>query len=185
MIADYGDGGQKLLDIMAFNKSLKIAWIVKYISDDCKSKWEIFWDFFLSKWGGKLVFLGNLKNKRRSVTKTFCGRVHRFFVSIHLIPALHVLDIYESLAFRGKKDDIFVSHCLLLAKYYIYCCKFKNISPSIREYAQQLKYNSEIEKQSIVTDSQTKYFIHYNCYTVCGRAPNVSLLAGHILFSLC
>ena len=39
MIADYGDGGQKMLDIMAFNKSLKIAWLVNYIyiSDDCKS----------------------------------------------------------------------------------------------------------------------------------------------------
>ena len=44
MIADYGDGGQKMLDIMAFN--LKIAWIVKYISDNCKSKWTTFWDFF-------------------------------------------------------------------------------------------------------------------------------------------
>ena len=63
MIADYGDGGQKVLDIMAFNMSLKIAWIVKYISDDCKSKWKTFWDFFLSKWGGKLVFLGNLGKK--------------------------------------------------------------------------------------------------------------------------
>ena len=63
MIADYGDGGQKMLDIMAFNKSLKIAWIVKYISDDCKSKWKIFRDFYLSKWGGKLVFLGNLGKK--------------------------------------------------------------------------------------------------------------------------
>ena len=30
MIADYGDVGQKMLDIMAFNKSLKIVWIVKY-----------------------------------------------------------------------------------------------------------------------------------------------------------
>ena len=67
MIADYSDGGQKMLDIMAFNKSLKIAWIVKYISDDCKSKWKTFWDFFLSKWGGKLVFLGNLGKK--DVTK--------------------------------------------------------------------------------------------------------------------
>ena len=57
----------KILDIMAFNKSLKIAWIVKYISDDCKSKWKTFWDFFLSKWGGKLVFLGNLGKK--DVTK--------------------------------------------------------------------------------------------------------------------
>ena len=27
MIADYCDGGQKMLDIMEFNKSLKIAWI--------------------------------------------------------------------------------------------------------------------------------------------------------------
>ena len=53
MIADYDDGVQKMLDTMAFNKSLKIAWIVKYISDDCKSKWKNFWDFFLSKWGGK------------------------------------------------------------------------------------------------------------------------------------
>ena len=93
-----------------------------------------------------------------SVTKTFWGRVHRFLVSIHLIPASHVLDIYESLGFRREKDDILVSHCLLLARYYIYCCKFKNISPSIREYAQQLKYNLEIEKQiSIVTDSQNKF----------------------------
>ena len=53
-------------DIMAFNKSLKIAWIVKYISDDCKSKWKTFWDFYLSKWGGRLVFLGNLGKKDAS-----------------------------------------------------------------------------------------------------------------------
>ena len=93
-----------------------------------------------------------------SVTKTFWGRVHCFLVSIHLIPASHVLDIYECLGFRGEKDDILVSHCLLLARYYVYCCKFKNISPSIREYVQQLKYNLEIEKQiSIVTDSQNKF----------------------------
>ena len=65
MIADYGDGGQKMLDIMAFNKSLKIAWIVKYIyiSDDYKSKWKNLGDFFLSQWGRKLVFLGNLEKQ--------------------------------------------------------------------------------------------------------------------------
>ena len=67
MIADYGDGGQKMLDIMTFNKPLKIVWIVKYISDDCKFKWKTFWDFHLSKWGGKLVFLGNLR--KQVVTK--------------------------------------------------------------------------------------------------------------------
>ena len=68
MIADYGDGGQKMLDIIKFNQSLKIAWIVKYISDDCKSKWKNLTDFFLSKWGGKLVFLGNLEKKKTPPT---------------------------------------------------------------------------------------------------------------------
>ena len=52
MIADYGDGGQKMLDIIAFSKSLKTAWAVKYISDDCESKWKNLGDFFLSKWEG-------------------------------------------------------------------------------------------------------------------------------------
>ena len=52
-----------MLDIMEFNKSLKIAWILTYISDECKSKWKCFFDFHLSKMGGKLVFLGNLNKK--------------------------------------------------------------------------------------------------------------------------
>ena len=63
MIADYQDGGQKMLDIIEFNKALKISWILKYISNDCKSKWKCFFDFHLSKVGGKLVFLGNLAPK--------------------------------------------------------------------------------------------------------------------------
>lgn len=63
MIADYQDGGQKMLDIMEFNKALKITWILKYILNDCKSKWKYFFDFHLSKVGGKLVFLGNLTQK--------------------------------------------------------------------------------------------------------------------------
>ena len=93
---------------------------------------------------------------------------------------------------KGENDGILVSHSLLLARYYIYCCKFKNVSPSIREYAQQLKYNLEIEKQiSTVTDSKinfsrsgAKYFMHYNCYIVCGQALNVSLLAGSTVLTL-
>ena len=62
------------------------------------------------------------------VIKTFWERVQCFFVSIHLIPASHVLDIYECLGFKGEKDSILVSHCLLPARYYIHCRKFKNIS---------------------------------------------------------
>jgi len=63
MIADYQDGGQKMLDIIEFNKALKISWILKYISNDCKSKWKCFFDFHLFKVGAKLVFLGNLAPK--------------------------------------------------------------------------------------------------------------------------
>lgn len=52
-----------MLDIMEFNKALKITWILKYISDDCQSKWKSFVDFYLSKFGGKLIFTGNLARK--------------------------------------------------------------------------------------------------------------------------
>ena len=63
-IADYGDGGQKMLDILAFNKSLKIAWIVKYISNDGKSKWKLFGtSIFLM--GRKLRFPWELETPRR------------------------------------------------------------------------------------------------------------------------
>ena len=58
MIADYQDGGQRILDIMEFNQSLKISWILKYLSNDCKSKWKCFLDFHLSKVGGRVSFSG-------------------------------------------------------------------------------------------------------------------------------
>ena len=40
-----------------------MSWILKYISNDCKSKRKCFFDFHLSKVGGKLVFLNNLSPK--------------------------------------------------------------------------------------------------------------------------
>lgn len=43
IIADYRDGGLKMLNIIEFNKTLKITWIlIKYINifDNCHSKWK-------------------------------------------------------------------------------------------------------------------------------------------------
>ena len=57
------DGGQRMLDIMEFNKALKISLVLKYLSNDCKSKWKCFLDFHSSQLSGKLVFLGNLASK--------------------------------------------------------------------------------------------------------------------------
>ena len=71
---------------MAFSKSLKITWIVKYISDECESKWKTFWDFYLSKFGGKLVFLGNLEKEdaTRYVIKDDCFReLTKFWVDFN------------------------------------------------------------------------------------------------------
>ena len=84
--------------------------------------------------------------------------VKEFFVSIHLIPASHVLDMYECLGFGGEEDDVLLNHCLLLARYYIHSCKLKNVSPCIGEYVQRLKFNFEIEKQvSMATGSENKF----------------------------
>ena len=66
--------------------------------------------------------------------------------------------MYECLGFGGEEDDVLLNHCLLLARYYIYRCKFKNVSPCIGEYVQRLKFNFEIEKQvSMVTGSENNF----------------------------
>ena len=83
-----------------------------------------------------------------STTKIFWENVQSFFASVQLIPASRALDICECLGFRGEKDDILLNHCLLLAIYYISCCKLKDITPSIREYVKQLKYNLELKGKS-------------------------------------
>ena len=43
-----------MIDIQSFNKSLKMKWVNH-------GKWKLFFDFHLQKYGGKVVFLGNLK----------------------------------------------------------------------------------------------------------------------------
>jgi len=66
--------------------------------------------------------------------------------------------MYECFGFGGEEDDVLLNHCLLLARYYIHCCKFKNVSPCIGEYVQRLKFNFEIEKQvSMMTGSENKF----------------------------
>ena len=90
-----------------------------------------------------LCYLGKTDNKTLihlcwecSVTKTFWESVKDFSILIHLIPALHVLDMDKCLGLGGEEDVISLNHCLLLARYYmyIYCFKFKNISPCIGDY---------------------------------------------------
>ena len=63
MINDYDKGGLKMIDIQSFNESLKMKWIQGYLNNDNQGKWKLFVDYSLQKYGGKIVFLSNLKKK--------------------------------------------------------------------------------------------------------------------------
>ena len=63
MINDYDKGGLKMIDIQSFNESLKMKWIQGYLNNDNQGKWKLVVDYSLQKYGGKIVFLSNLKQK--------------------------------------------------------------------------------------------------------------------------
>ena len=59
VVRDYPDGGLKMLDIISFNKALKVVWIKKYLDENSKGKWKLFIDAELEPLGGPMV-LNNL-----------------------------------------------------------------------------------------------------------------------------
>ena len=52
-----------MLDIQSFNESLKMKWIQGYLNEENKGKWKLFFDNYLGKYGGKLLFRSNLKQQ--------------------------------------------------------------------------------------------------------------------------
>ena len=52
-----------MIDIQGFNASLKTKWIQSYLNTENKGKCKAFFDYYLEKYGGKLLFLCNLKQK--------------------------------------------------------------------------------------------------------------------------
>ena len=64
MINDYPEGGLKLINIPSFNKSLKAAWIEKYLDSGNRGKWKKVFNLALGKYEGSPFFeLGNLNRK--------------------------------------------------------------------------------------------------------------------------
>lgn len=61
IINDYDKGVLKMIGIQSFNKSLKMKWVQGYLNDVNHGKWKLFLDFHLQTYGGKVVFLSNLK----------------------------------------------------------------------------------------------------------------------------
>ena len=56
MINDLGAAGQNMIDISSFNKSLKTTWIKKYLDNNDKGNWKIFFDVDLKKYGCQSFF---------------------------------------------------------------------------------------------------------------------------------
>ena len=56
MINGLSAGDLKMIDISSFNKSLKITWIKKYLDNNNKGKWKIFFDVDIKKDGCQSFF---------------------------------------------------------------------------------------------------------------------------------
>ena len=56
MISDLSFGGLKMIDISSFIKSLKTTWIKKYLDNNNKGKWKIFFDIALKNYGCQKKF---------------------------------------------------------------------------------------------------------------------------------
>ena len=55
-----------MVDLSSFNKSLKTTWIRKYLDTSNYGRWKEFVELDLGKYGGNLIFRGNL-NKSDSL----------------------------------------------------------------------------------------------------------------------
>ena len=69
LIKGYDKNGQKAIDIQRFNASLKTKWVQSYLNTQNKGKWKVFFDYYLERYCGKLLFLSNLKQKDVSQLK--------------------------------------------------------------------------------------------------------------------
>ena len=66
LINDYNKGSLKMIDLCLFNKALKTTRIPKYLDVSNREKWKEFVELELGKYGGSLIFKGNL-NKADSL----------------------------------------------------------------------------------------------------------------------
>ena len=75
MINKTNEGGLNMIDLPAFNKSLKASWIKKYLYPTNKGKWKFVLDgssihlfrmFWMEKFGGSYCSRGILKKMTRN-----------------------------------------------------------------------------------------------------------------------
>ena len=52
-----------MIDIQVFSKTLKCAWIKKYLDEENQGKWKYFFDLELQRHGGSIALTSNLNKK--------------------------------------------------------------------------------------------------------------------------
>ena len=122
MINDYESGGLKMIDI-SFNKSLKTTWIKKYLDESNQGKWKGFFELELGKYGGSLVFTGNLNRhdtlKTISVKDPFLQEIVQIWSEVNFDKQIKTkqqfleLPIWHNSLIRINDKPVFYKHISL------------------------------------------------------------------------
>ena len=117
MINDLSVGGLKMIDISSFNKSLKTTWIKKYLDNNNKGKWKIFFDIALKNYGCQNFFSYNLNVRDTSSTiatsDAFVNELLGIWAGVNFEPEItskdHFLDqqLWHNTLIRIAKKTVF------------------------------------------------------------------------------
>ena len=107
-----------MIDIQSFNASLKTKWVQSYLNTENKGNWKAFFDYYLERYYGKLLFLCNLKQKDASQLKMkdpFLKEIVEYWFNLNYSEKNPVLEStcmwYNSLITIEKKPFSYKSWC--------------------------------------------------------------------------
>jgi len=111
---------------------------------------------FQQKWHKVLQSLLGMPDYRRLLEwRTTIFHLCWFNTSL---TSLTSVTICQCLGLKGEKSAFLFNQCLLLGRFYIYSCKYKNVRLSSLEYVNQVRCNLKIEKHvSIITGTQNTF----------------------------
>ena len=123
MINNYESGGLKMIDFFLFNKSPKTTWIKKYLDESNRGKWKDFYELELGKYGGSLLFAGNLNRhdtlKTISVKDPFLQEIVQIWSEVNFENQIKTkqqfleLPIWHNSLIRINHNPVYYKHIFL------------------------------------------------------------------------
>ena len=111
------------------------------------------------------ILSGNAQSQKPFGIRT----VQQFLVFVDLIPASQVLTLCQCLGLKGEKCVLLFSHCLLLGRFYIYSCKYKNVRPSSIDYVNQVRCNLTHLPYVMCYADDTQLYVSFSPEDNCGE----------------